>query len=90
MLSKFRKSIVMVGISAALLGTSVQAQIEEVIVTANKREQTLKDITMSVSVTSAEKIEQYAIVDLIDVQTAVHALRVTQIQKSSQTNFIIR
>jgi iron complex outermembrane receptor protein len=54
-----------------LLGTSVQAQIEEVIVTANKREQTLQDIPMSVSVTSAEQIEQSAIVDLIDLQTAV-------------------
>ena len=90
MLSKFRKSTVIVGITAALLGTAAQAQIEEVIVTANKREQTLQDIPMSVSVTSAEKIEQSAIVDLIDLQSAVPTLRVTQLQKTSQTNFIIR
>ena len=38
------------------------AQIDEIIVTANKREQTLQDIPVSVSVTSAQQIEQSAIV----------------------------
>ena len=57
------------------------AQIDEIIVTANKREQTLQDIPVSVSVTSAQQIEQSAIVDLIDLQSAVPTLRVGQLQK---------
>jgi iron complex outermembrane receptor protein len=90
MLSNFRKHALLLGATAAFLGTAAQAQIEEVIVTANKREQTLQDIPISVTVTSAEQIEQSAIVDLIDLQSAVPTLRVTQLQKTSQTNFIIR
>jgi iron complex outermembrane receptor protein len=66
------------------------AQIDEIIVTANKREQTLQDIPVSVSVTSAQQIEQSAIVDLIDLQSAVPTLRVGQLQKTAQTNFVIR
>jgi outer membrane receptor protein involved in Fe transport len=90
MLSNFRKHALLLGATAAFLGTAAQAQIEEVVVTANKREQTLQDIPISVTVTSAEQIEQSAIVDLIDLQSAVPTLRVTQLQKTSQTNFIIR
>ncbi len=45
---------------------------------------------MTVSVTSAETIKQSSIVDLIDLQTAVPSLRVSQLQSSAQTNFTIR
>ena len=90
MLGNLKKQSIIVGIVTGLIGTAAYAQIEEVIVTANKREQTLQDIPISVSVTSGEQIEQSAIVDLIDLQSAVPTLRVTQLQKTSQTNFIIR
>jgi len=76
--------------AALLIANLASATIEEVIVTANKREQSLQDIPVSVSVTSAEQIQQSSIVDLIDLQTAVPTLRVSQLQSSAQTNFIIR
>ena len=69
---------------------AAQAQIDEIVVTANKREQTLQEVPLSVSVTSGETIQQSSIVDLIDLQTAVPALRVNQLQSSAQTNFVIR
>ena len=75
---------------ASLLSGAAQAQIDEIVVTANKREQTLQEVPLSVSVTSGETIQQSSIVDLIDLQTVVPALRVNQLQSSAQTNFVIR
>ncbi|HEV7233759.1 MAG TPA: TonB-dependent receptor, partial [Sphingorhabdus sp.] len=61
-----------------------------IIVTATKREQTLQDVPISVSVTTAESIERSQIRDLIDLQTLVPSLKVGQLQSSANTNFIIR
>ncbi|MDH7971029.1 TonB-dependent receptor [Sphingomonas sp. AR_OL41] len=62
----------------------------DVIVTATKREQTLQDVPISVAVTGAETIEKARIVDLIDLQSVVPSLKVTQFQSAGQTNFTIR
>ena len=67
-----------------------QAYLEEVVVTATKREQTLQDVPVAVSVTSAQTIQQTAIRDVLDLQSVVPSLRVSQLQTSTQTNFIIR
>ena len=64
--------------------------LEEVIVTATKRQQTLQEIPIAVSVVTAETIEQAQVLDIKDLQTLVPSLRVTQLQCSAQTNFIIR
>lgn len=61
-----------------------------IIVTATKREQTLQEIPISVSVTSAETIEQAQIRDVLDLQTVAPSLRVSQLQNSSSSTFIIR
>ncbi len=62
----------------------------DIIVTASKREQTLQDTPIAVSVTTAETIEQAQVRDLLDVQTLIPSLRVSQLQSSANTNFIIR
>ncbi|MBA4751911.1 MAG: TonB-dependent receptor [Sphingopyxis sp.] len=62
----------------------------DIIVTASKRSQTLQDTPVAVSVTSAAQLEDSQIRDLIDLQTAVPSLRVSQLQSSANTNFIIR
>ena len=62
----------------------------EIVVTATKREQTLQEIPVAVSVTGAETLERAAIRDLNDLQTVVPSLRVNQLQSSANTNFIIR
>ncbi len=61
-----------------------------IVVTATKREQTLQDVPVAVSVTSGETIERAQIQDISDLQAVVPSLRVTQLQSSNQTNFIIR
>ena len=61
-----------------------------IIVTATKREQTLEEVPVAVSVTSAASIERAQVRDLRDLQTLVPSLRVSQLQSSANTNFIIR
>jgi outer membrane receptor protein involved in Fe transport len=80
--------------AAAAIAMAVQleanAMLEEVVVTATKRQQTLQEIPIAVSVVTAESIEQSQVLDIKDLQTLVPSLRVTQLQGSAQTNFIIR
>jgi outer membrane receptor protein involved in Fe transport len=64
--------------------------LEEVIVTSTKREQTLQEIPIAVSVVDAEVLSQAHITDMIQLQTLVPSLKVTQLQTTSDTNFIIR
>jgi len=63
---------------------------DEIVVTATKREKTLLDTPISVAVTSGQTIQQAQVRDLIDLQTLVPSLRVSQLQSSANTNFIIR
>ncbi len=102
---KIRKSILKTALMTSISMTSVgyastaiaqDAAAEEeddsdvIIVTASKRETTLQELPISVSVTSAETIENAAIRDLQDLQSVAPSLRVNQLQNSSNTNFIIR
>lgn len=61
-----------------------------IIVTASKRETTLQETPIAVSVTTSAQIEQAKVRDLLDLQTLVPSLRVNQLQSSANTNFIIR
>lgn len=87
-----RKIATVVSLAAAVTAGQAHAQtaLEEVIVTASKRAQTLQEIPVAVSVVSSEQIEQAQVLDIKDLQTLVPSLRVTQLQNSANTNFIIR
>lgn len=79
-------------LTTSLMATSVfaQAQEDEIIVTATKKEQTLQEIPIAVTVTDSVTIEQAKILDINDLQSVVPSLRVTQLQTSANTNFVIR
>lgn len=75
----------------AVTGVYAEARdIEEVVVTAQKREQTLQEVPIAVSVVTSDTIEKAQINDILDLQSIVPALRVTQLQTSGNTNFVIR
>ncbi len=61
-----------------------------IVVTATKRETTLQETPVAVTVTTAETLQREQIRDLKDLQTIVPSLRVSQLQSSANTNFIIR
>ena len=71
-------------------GGSGMMTLDDIVVTATKREQTLQDVPISVSVTSEVTLEHAHIRDLIDLQSVVPSLQVTQFNAVGQTNFIIR
>ena len=75
---------------AATAPAADAADTQRVTVTAQKREQTLQDVPISVSVTTPETLQKAHIVDLIDLQSVVPSLKVQQFNAVGQTNFIIR
>ena len=98
------RTILLAGVAALAVPTAAAAQdadadvVEEevvedgnvIIVTATKREQTLQEVPVAVSVTTAETIERAQVRDLKDLQTLVPSLKVSQLQSSANTNFFIR
>ena len=66
------------------------AQGNTIVVTATKRETTLQEIPVAVSVTSGETLERDNIRDIRDLQTVVPSLQVGQRQSSANTGFFIR
>jgi outer membrane receptor protein involved in Fe transport len=90
-----------VGMTALVAGTAMTATAQEdgaeeakrlntVTITATKREQTLQDVPVAVSVVDDSAIEKAEIQDLGDLQSLVPSLSVGQLQSSANTNFIIR
>lgn len=62
----------------------------EIIVTATKREQTLQETPVAVSVTTADTIERAQIRDVADLATVVPSLRVSQLQSAFATTYSVR
>ena len=81
---------------AAIVGTSMgpqalaQGSLEEVIVTAQKREQSLQDVPVAVSAFSAAMLEKSGVKDMFDLQSNAPSLIVSQNQTSTTSTFQIR
>ncbi|WND03293.1 TonB-dependent receptor [Temperatibacter marinus] len=79
------------GSNPAVFAQDQEQEVVDVItVTATKRPQTLQEVPVAVSVVGAEEIEKMSVNDLIDLQSMVPSFRMSQLQKSSQVNFIVR
>ena len=66
------------------------AIFEEILVTATKREQTLQEVPVAVSVVSADVMNEAQVLDIKDLQFLVPSLRVSTLQTSANTTFLIR
>lgn len=78
-------------LAAGLVSAGAQAQAPDVItVTAQKREQTLQEVPIAVTVVDAETIQDAQIIDALDLQSVVPSLRVSQLERTSNATFIIR
>ncbi|PZR34294.1 TonB-dependent receptor [Caulobacter segnis] len=95
------RNVQMLGVSALALAIAAPAfaqqvkpaeptAVDEIVVTATKREQTLQDVPISVAVTGQQTIERAQVRDLIDLQSVVPSLKVSQFNATGQTNFVIR
>ncbi len=89
-----------VGLGALMVGSLATAQdapegeetkrLGVITVTSTKREQTLQDVPVAVSVVDDEVIARAEIQDLNDLQSLVPSLSVGQLQSSANVNFRIR
>lgn len=76
--------------AVATMGGAAVAQDDEIIVTATKREETLQEVPVAVSVVDSDVIEKAQINDILDLQSVVPSLRVSQLERSTNSTFIIR
>ena len=68
-----------------------QPALEEIVVTAQKREQSLMDVPISVTAVGAEALAANLVTDIYDLQAAVPALEVNAVDPPSQgTAFALR
>lgn len=72
--SKFKQSALVVALASTLGSVSAQAQLEEVIVTANKRAQSANDVGLAISTLSADKLKDQKLTTLEEISTAVPGL----------------
>ncbi len=100
------KAAMLTGISFAAMGTASQAFAQDatdaataaeeavdedvIVVTATKRETTLAETPIAVSVASGDKLEKAGVADITQIGGLIPSLRVGQLQSSANTNFIIR
>lgn len=87
-------SALFVGLGSSALAqeadTVEDSRLQTVTVTGTKRELSLQDTPVAISVVQAEDIERAEIQDLNDLQTLVPSLTVRQAQSSTSTSFFIR
>ena len=70
--------------------SSLSYEIEEIVVTSTKKDTSLQDTPVSVSVLQVEDIERLAISDILDLQSSVPSLQINQQQFAAQNTFQIR
>ena len=98
----FKRSMLAITVLSALSATSAFAQenaaqanseddgVERIMITASKRLKGLQESPVAVTVVNGNTIDQTKVLDINDLQTLVPTLRVTPLQRSTNTNFSIR
>ena len=75
-ITSFRRSAVAAAVAAALASPASHAQIEEIVVTATKRESSVQDLAVSVTALDSELIKDLQLVNVIDLDKTVPGLKV--------------
>ncbi|NCF73257.1 MAG: TonB-dependent receptor [Gammaproteobacteria bacterium] len=83
-------ALITAAIAAPVIAQEQVTIMEEILVTAAKREQTLQQVPIAVSVVSAEVMNEAQVLDIKDLQFLVPSLRVSQLQTSANATFLIR
>jgi iron complex outermembrane recepter protein len=94
-----RKFMLLAGVSTALIAMPAFAQdapaeenagLEEIVVTAQKREENLQNVPVAVTAISAEAIANNRIADFSDLTRAAPSLTITQTTSSPNNSIILR
>lgn len=85
------KTVLATAVATSLLcGTAAQAQLEEVIVTAQKRAQSLQDVPLAVSAVSADTMNNAGVQTMQDISRLVPSLEIQSNTSPAQANFRLR
>ncbi|PHS17534.1 MAG: TonB-dependent receptor [Kangiella sp.] len=94
---KSKRLLIPLAVSMALYGGAIHAEEADdeedsnvIIITASKRPTSLQETPIAITVISEESIEQTKIQDIYDLQALVPTLRVTPLQRSTNTGFALR
>jgi iron complex outermembrane receptor protein len=79
-----------IAVGLASANTAAQQVLEEVIVTAQKREQSLQDVPIAVTSFTGRMLQESGIKDVFDLQSSAPSLTVDQNQNATTSNFSIR
>ncbi len=91
-----QQRVLPLGIALALLGSGLSLPVvaevlEEIVVTAQKREQNLQDVGLSITAFSGEQVRELGFTTTTDVANFTPGLNITTPQaEGSQVNFILR
>ncbi len=88
--SRFTVSALALACAATCIPVAQAQMLEEIIVTAQKREQSLQDVPVAVSAFTGAMLEQTGAKDMYELQANIPSLRVGQTQSASTTTFGIR
>lgn len=86
-------SVLALGLVVSTAPASAQSGaegLEEIVVTAQKREQNIMDVPIAISAISGAQIEESGLKDMFDLQQNVPGLIVSQSQTTTSSNFSIR
>ena len=81
-LRNFRSMPWAVAIASALIATDASAQLEEVIVTAERREQSLQEVPVAVTAFSADRVEALRLEDLQDLNVQIPGFSINSFSKT--------
>ncbi|MEM7281861.1 MAG: TonB-dependent receptor [Pseudomonadota bacterium] len=86
------KQVLITTFMLSILGAipAVAQELEEIVVTAQKREQNLQSVPIAVSAFSGDAIVEVGATDMFDLQSNVPGLVVSQNQTATTSNFNIR
>lgn len=89
----FKQSLLAAAVAISFTAPSVSAEtqaMDEILITASKREQTLQETPIAVSVVTSEAVTRASVSNISDLQVILPSLRVTTVQTSSGQNLNIR
>ncbi|MBT5031440.1 MAG: TonB-dependent receptor [Proteobacteria bacterium] len=91
-MNKFMNRLAMAALGGAILSTTmvVQAALEEIVVVAQKREQSMQDVPVAITALSGAQLAELGITDVFDLQQSTPGLIVEQNQTATTSNFSIR
>lgn len=89
-MQRLKKSLIAIAVSSAIAPLSTYAQIEEVVVTAQKREQSIQDVPIAISAFDAESLKDQGLTSLEEVTSVVPNVELFDIRGAGAPAWVIR